>query len=307
MKNIEVSYQQAWGAVNLIIRVEQPQLLEGFSINLIQQNNIDFLLPVTVSNMNNVTILMYKIAEQTENIRFMDTSITKQQATTMLLNMIGILINLKNWNLDYHRICMDTRCIYVNKMNGKVYYVYMPTSDYFVSDIEIKQTLYGVLQSLNIIDEPEIKGRLLGCFTENGTVSELYQRIVKVCNESIVQFASEEPSNPVFYLELISSEMPGVPRRINLAFQGNGITIGRTSQSEEQPDVAFPSDCKGIGRKHARIERQGNNYYLIDLNSVNHTFLNGQQLSPNQPYMLQIGCEVTFTKMRPVCYRMIKG
>lgn len=313
MKNIEVSYQQAWGAVYLVVNAEQPQLLEGYSINTMQQQNLDFLLPVTVSNMNNTTVLMYKIAEQTENIRFMDTSVTMQQASTILLNMIGILVHLKNWNLDYHKVCFDTRCIYVNKASGKVYYTYIPMADYVVSDMEIKQYLYGIMKSFVVTDEPGAQVRLLSCFTNEVTLEELYQRVLGVCNGSTsvvnttpVNVAPVQPQVPVFYLELVQSEMPGVPRRISLDFQSGGIVIGRASQSEEQPDVVFPSECKGIGRKHAKIEYQMGNYYLVDLNSVNHTFLNGQQLSPNQPYVLQPGCEVTFTKTKPVRYRMVR-
>jgi len=304
LRNVEVSYQQAWGSVYLVINAENPQLLEGYSINTLQQNNPDCLLPVTVSNMNNTTVLMYKIMEQTENIRFMDMSVTGQQAAMILLNMIGILTHLKNWNLDYHRVCFDTRCIYVNKANGKVYYTYIPMSDYTVSDMEIKQYLYGITKSLVVMDGAGVQDRLLSCFTNEVTLEELYQRVLCVCNGGAP--AVNTAPSPVFYLELVQSEMPGVPRRISLDFQGNGIVIGRASQSEEQPDVAFPSECKGIGRKHARIESQSGTYYLVDLNSVNHTFLNGQQLAPNQPYALRPGCEITFTKTKPVRYRMVR-
>ena len=313
MRNIEVSYQQAWGAVYLVINAENPQLLEGYSINTMQQQNLDFLLPVTVSNSNNITVLMYRLAEQTENIRFMDTSVTKQQAATIVLNMIGILTHLKNWNLDYHKVCFDTRCIYVNKANGKVYYTYIPMSDYVASDMEIKQYLYGIIKSFVITDDALVGQRLLQCFTNEVTLEELYQRVLCVCNGGIpavntapVNVASVQPQAPVFYLELVQSEMPGVPRRIALDFHGNSMVIGRVSQSEEQPDVAFSSECKGIGRKHARIEFQSGTYYLVDLNSVNHTYLNGQQLAPNQPYALQPGCEITFTKTKPVRYRMVR-
>lgn len=318
MRNIEVSYQQAWGSVYMVIRAENPQLLDGYSIHTIQQKSPEFLLPVTVSNENNATVLMYKIMEQTDNIRFMDASVTGQQAAAILLNMLGILIHLINWNLDYHKVCFDARCIYVNKENGKVYYTYIPMSDYTVSDMEIKQYLYGIVKSFVVTDEPGVVERMLSCFTDEVTLEELYQRVSGVyhggssvgnpphVNTPSVNTAPVQPQAPAFYLELVQSEMPGVPRRISLDFQGNGIVIGRTSQSEEKPDVAFPSECKGIGRKHARIEYQAGTYYLVDLNSVNHTFLNGQQLAPNQPYALCPGCEITFTKVKPVRYRMVR-
>lgn len=105
-------------------------------------------------------------------------------------------------------------------------------------------------------------------------------------------------------LELIDSPIPGAIRRINLEFAGSYVTIGRTSNDQIKPDIAFPSDFKRIGRQHARIERRGSDFFVIDLGSANHTFLNGRVLAPNQPYHLEDGMELTFTDSKPVSYRV---
>lgn len=105
-------------------------------------------------------------------------------------------------------------------------------------------------------------------------------------------------------LELIESAVPGAIPRISLDFAGPFITIGRASSDEIQPDVAFSKDFSRIGRKHARIERSGSGYSIIDLGSANHTLVNNQVLIPNQPYPLPDGGEVTFTTTKPVKYRI---
>ena len=105
-------------------------------------------------------------------------------------------------------------------------------------------------------------------------------------------------------LELIESAIPGAIPRISLDFTSPFITIGRTSSDETQPDVAFSKDFSRIGRKHARIEKNGNGYCIIDLGSANHTLINNQVLIPNQPYPLPDGGEVTFTTSKPVKYRI---
>lgn len=105
-------------------------------------------------------------------------------------------------------------------------------------------------------------------------------------------------------LELIDSPIPGAMRRINLDFPGEFVTIGRMSSDQVKPDIAFPGDFKRIGRQHARIERRGGVYYIIDLGSANHTLINGRIMAPNQPYPLQDGMEVTFTDSKPVSYRV---
>lgn len=114
----------------------------------------------------------------------------------------------------------------------------------------------------------------------------------------------EAAHNGAAYLELIDSQQPGAMPIISLAFSKPFITIGRLSSDENRPDIAFPAEFKRIGRKHARIEINNNNYYLIDLGSVNHTLINGTVLVPNQPYQLVNGMEIAFTESRPVRYRV---
>ena len=106
------------------------------------------------------------------------------------------------------------------------------------------------------------------------------------------------------WLELLDYSQLGAMQRIDLNFAKPFITIGRLSSDETRPDVAFPAEFKRIGRQHARIERRGNDLFLIDLGSANHTMLNGQILAPNQPYQLQNGMELAFTVNQPLRYRV---
>ena len=106
------------------------------------------------------------------------------------------------------------------------------------------------------------------------------------------------------WLELIDFSQPGALQRIDLNFTKPYIIIGRMSSDEKRPDVAFPGEFKRIGRQHARIERRGEDFFVIDLGSANHTMVNGQVMVPNQPYQLQDGMELAFTVSKPVRYRV---
>ncbi len=116
--------------------------------------------------------------------------------------------------------------------------------------------------------------------------------------------AEDDVAAGVPWLELIDYSQPGAPQKIELNFAKPYITIGRMSSDEKIPDVAFPGEFKRIGRQHARIERRGSDFFVIDLGSANHTMVNGQVLAPNQPYRLQDGMELAFTVSRPVRYRV---
>ena len=55
---------------------------------------------------------------------------------------------------------------------------------------------------------------------------------------------------------------------------------------------------------HAVVRRGDGLLNLIDLGSVNGTYLNGQRLIPNQPRVLRDGDEIKFGKL--VCYVYFK-
>ena len=53
-------------------------------------------------------------------------------------------------------------------------------------------------------------------------------------------------------------------------------------------------DDEAISRIHAKIQKEGEEYYLYDMNSTNGTFLNGRRLGVNEKVPLHIADEITF-------------
>jgi hypothetical protein len=81
------------------------------------------------------------------------------------------------------------------------------------------------------------------------------------------------------------------PIRVDLATEK---TIGRTHKNYT-PDIDLgPYDAydRGVSRKHAILRRQSDTIVIIDLNSANSTYLNGQRLVPEQPRIIRDGDEI---------------
>lgn len=107
------------------------------------------------------------------------------------------------------------------------------------------------------------------------------------------------------YLASMNAGMSGIPERIELNFSKDRITIGRQSSDVRQPDIVFSSDYKRVGRMHACIQRENDQYYVVDLGSANATVLNGEILVPNQPYLLKNNDVVGFVAAQPIKYRVV--
>jgi DNA-binding response OmpR family regulator/pSer/pThr/pTyr-binding forkhead associated (FHA) protein len=68
----------------------------------------------------------------------------------------------------------------------------------------------------------------------------------------------------------------------------NQLTIGRYDKaSQAQPDIdlgGYGAEEKGVSRRHLTIRAEEDQLVVIDLNSGNGTFLNGNKLEPNAPH-----------------------
>lgn len=73
---------------------------------------------------------------------------------------------------------------------------------------------------------------------------------------------------------------------------GENATVSRPvfGIGKDQRQVEFcVTNNTSISRRHAEIRQKNGAFYLVDLNSTNGTFLNGQKLSPNQEMILKSG------------------
>lgn len=80
------------------------------------------------------------------------------------------------------------------------------------------------------------------------------------------------------------------------------VIIGREDPvSAVFPDIdttAYGGEDDGVSRKHAKISRQGDEYFIEDLNSVNSTFLNKNKLDPESPLLISDGDELMLGRLK---------
>ncbi|MBE0690565.1 MAG: FHA domain-containing protein [Anaerolineae bacterium] len=81
----------------------------------------------------------------------------------------------------------------------------------------------------------------------------------------------------------------------------NQLTVGRSDNTSPiRPDLdltPYGAMEKGVSRLHAAIVRNEDTLTLVDLNSSNGTFLNGQLLVPDTPRVLRDGDEIRFGRL----------
>jgi predicted component of type VI protein secretion system len=95
---------------------------------------------------------------------------------------------------------------------------------------------------------------------------------------------------------LILDEASNSPREFELTQPE--IIIGR------DPSVDITISSEAVSRRHAKLTRSGEAFFLEDLGSSNGTYLNGTRLVARQPLMsgdkIRLGQAVNITYMAPV-------
>ena len=86
----------------------------------------------------------------------------------------------------------------------------------------------------------------------------------------------------------------------NFFIESDNVAIGRSSGND------LVIDRHGISRYHASISLQKNEAELLDLDSVNGTYVDGLRLNPRQPRVLRGGEEIQIGDIRLVYYAPIR-
>lgn len=63
-------------------------------------------------------------------------------------------------------------------------------------------------------------------------------------------------------------------------------------------NVDYSIENKAVSRFHAKLEKEGDNFYITDLNSTNGTFLNEIRIEANTRRILHLGDEISFANIK---------
>ena len=206
----------------------------------------------------------------------------QMELTDVLLEVYTSLLEIKKIGfLSLQNILTDTSHIYMEASTKKIKLIYLP--------------IYGDAHKSEVACEKEvlreIRHSLMELVTENEsqTLAELLkddlsieQTVARLKNRSVIEQRQRGQSDNDLHLRIQSRSSSS---QKTLIVDKDEFMIGRKASVVD----GVITSSKLIGRVHCKILRKGYSFSVLDLHSINGTFINGERILPNQAAALSDG------------------
>lgn len=119
----------------LVFEIEDADELDEFSLGMLSNNDIEGLIPLVFTQMDDKKYLKYNISSRVPASEFFAGIVNKKRLIGVLESIVDALISSDEYMLDSESMLLDLDYIYVDVSTNKAKLVYLPVSN----DIEKNQ------------------------------------------------------------------------------------------------------------------------------------------------------------------------
>lgn len=116
---------------------------------------------------------------------------------------------------------------------------------------------------------------------------------------------NEGKDDGVLRLRLVEDAGYHCPKMVEVDMRRGFATVGRLDKNgQAQSDYCFDASLSFVSRRHFRVEKDGNQWAIIDLGSANGTLVNGEPLLPNMRHPLRAGDMLMISQKNRLIYQV---
>lgn len=171
--------------------------------------------------------------------------------------------------------------------------------------VKLPQT--GTLPQTGKLDEDVAARRAMEVICPQcSTLNDLHAIQCKQCGAMLPQTQEIErpdpeqlpadPQSQVLRGMVLKLEVTGAGQALRVPLDQDQLVLGRASTAGLMaPDIdltPFDAQRKGVSRYHANLKCEGDTLVINDLESLNHTYINGLRLYPHETRVLRNGDEL---------------
>lgn len=250
------------------------------------QSQVNSCFVKCMKMMYNGKIQLYYLTKSLRPLTSLLPNLNADNFMTIVANLFSDIIDVKyNGFLSCQNIDISFEHIFVDSSTHKVRLMYLPLSKRLYDDDstfenEIRTGLVKLISGVAALSTP--KTMQLSSDLSNGSLSieDLFNKI-KVSNPIATSVVNDvQVSAGVLHFVSLNA-----PTRLELLVDKDEYVIGKKADSCDGV-IDFN---KLISRVHCKICREGTQFFITDLQSVNGTFVNKVPLQPNRAHVIKNG------------------
>ena len=266
--------------------VREDEIIDDELLEDTVETNIDEIIYYTYGKVMGKECFKYNIQGFTTIKEYISKEISKDKFITMLLNIINTIRKLQFRGVKLKNIILKPEQIFINKNNLKIKMICIPISNKNI-DRTLKELLKEIILSAEFDYNENCKYvRDILRFVEENDCNDfvVLQDGIEKClydsnkEQSNVPKKTEKREKQQAYLIRLSTD-----ERINI-----DKPIFRIGKDKHNADYKITNN-PAVSRKHAEIIKKNNEYFILDVGSTNHTFINGDRIEEKKEIPLEDG------------------
>lgn len=276
---IEAEYVEENGERYRVYHIDE-QMLDQPSLKTLTGTQITGLLPVTCHGGGFRTCIT-GLKSLYEYVQENNDSKGKQQLIKVFGSMFETMLGLGEYMLSSDKLMLNPREIYVDEANGVAMLPYLPIKN--SENKDVRQCLKEIRELCDMLLDG-IGSKAAAALVEEDVYgsTENFDQLKNNAKDSVTpkQHTKEldEKEQTAYIIRKRTGEKIIINRNI--------FKLGK--------DVSYVDYCIGnnptVSRNHADIIKKKDGFYLKDKGSLNHTFINGKKLKPDECRKLEEGC-----------------
>lgn len=320
---MEISYKRELDQNYLILW--QEEFRECYQVEMLVRNQIPGLLSCRLGLWDEKAALYYEItSRQSLRLLLERKRLNAKELYRLLESLQKAVQACGAYLLDGKQLLLNPDYIYLEPDTWELAFCYVPFEEQDMQEALLSLAEY-LLDRLERQDQNAVTlgyefYRMAG--EENASLNQLLEKCKAnqgACEKNEMRLIEEkERTQTEKQEEMVKSEKGFASEKSETVFLKREEKRKLTLRSENQacPDLEITGTdfligkkkgvvdglikARGVSRIHGKITKEGDDYYLTDLNSTNGTYLNGGRLEVHEKARIRQGDSIGFADVRYV-------
>lgn len=286
------------GGRNRVFLLKEDSDLKRIEYRVLLSQKFDWQVKCYKCRLNGQTEL-FMLTDKYYRLSDILSSLNRVKVFTIVRQICESMIEVKsNGFLSADSILLDIDNIYYDAASGRVKLIYMPVDNgHEKVRKKVVDRVFELVESIAKSQNDDNYQLFISDILTQCIPSVELEDLVRALTEDNIRAIVERDNHDKnaakkdrkLYLDAIYGSEP-----MTFVIEREYYVIGR---SERFADGIIHNN-RLVGRKHCIIEQLDGNYAIMDLNSINGTYLNGEKLNPHQEYSLQEGDTVGIANLK---------